>query len=122
MEAKKNNFICELETRNYRRVETQHQARFILKVDNSNWKECIIININNNLKGLGIRFKAQEEIEVDSLVIIDLLRTDDLEPIYIEGTIRWVKEMENNFFAGIELTKNIEKLKGLLSETRIMSK
>ena len=97
MEAKKNKSIFELETRGYRRVDTQHQARFTLKGGTRDWNECIIININNDLKGLGIRFKAREEIKVNSLVIIDLLSTDDLEPIHIKGTLMWIKQTGDDF-------------------------
>jgi len=35
----------------------------------------------------------------------------ELEPILVKGTIKWVKQIENGYFSGIELVKELDEIK-----------
>ena len=41
--------------------------------------------MNNNLKGVGVKFHTREDIKVNSIVIIDLLIPNELRPVYVKG-------------------------------------
>ena len=100
--------------RDYRRVEIGHRAQFILKEENRGLEECTIININKNLKGIGVIFHTDKVIEVNAIIIIDLLTPGDLGPVCITGILRWIRETGNDFVGGVELIGNTNKLKSLL--------
>ena len=109
MEAKKNKSAFELETRGYRRVEIQHQARFTFKGGTSGWNECIIINISVN--GAGMEFYTDETVDVNSKLFLEILPPDDEETITAGGIIRWVKHGEKDCVYGIELTEKLNEVK-----------
>ena len=114
MEAKKEKPDFEFGARDYRRVELQHRAQFTLKEGNRGLEECTLINVNKNLKGIGIRFHTSKEIKINSIIIIDLLTTGELGPICITGILRWIEQTGNNFVGGMELIGNTNKLKRFL--------
>ena len=114
MEAKKEKPGFEFGARDYRRVELQHRAQFTLKEGNRGLEECTLINVNKNLKGIGIRFHTSKEIKINSIIIIDLLATGELGPICITGILRWIEQTGNNFVGGMELIGNTNKLKRFL--------
>ena len=114
MEAKNKKPGAEFDTKDYRRVELQHRAQFTLKEGNRSLEECTLINVNKDLKGLGIRFHTCKEIKINSIIIIDLLTTGELGPVCITGILRWIRQTGKDFIGGIELIGNSNKLKGLL--------
>ena len=114
MEAKNKKPGFDFDTRDYRRVELQHRAQFILKEGNRGLEECTLINVNKDLKGIGIRFHTSKEIKTNSIIIIDLLITSESGPACITGILRWIKKTGNDFVGGIELIGNSNKLKRLL--------
>jgi hypothetical protein len=114
MEAKNKKPGFDFDTRDYRRVELQYRAQFTLKEENRGLEECTLININKNLKGMGIRFHTCKEIKINSIIIIDLLTTGELGPVCITGILRWIRQAGNDFMGGIELIGNTNKLKRLL--------
>jgi hypothetical protein len=114
MEAKNEKTGFEFSMIDYRRVELQYRAQFTLKEGNRGLEECTLINVNKNLKGIGIRFHTSKEIKINSIIIIDLLTTGELGPVCITGILRWIRQAENDFIGGIELIGNTNKLKRLL--------
>jgi len=114
MEAKNKKPGFDFDTRDYRRVELQHRAQFILKEGNRGLEECTLINVNKDLKGIGIRFHTSKEIKINSIIIVDLLTTGVLGPVCITGILRWIRQTGKDFIGGIELIGNSKKLKGLL--------
>ena len=116
MEAKKEKADFEFNTRDYRRIELQYRAQFTLKEESRGLEECTLININRNLKGVGVRFHTCKEIKINSIIIIDLLTTGELGPVCITGILRWIRETGNDFIGGVELIGNTNKLKCLLPQ------
>ena len=114
MEAKNEKPGAEFDTRDYRRVELQHRAQFTLREGNRGLEECTLINVNKDLKGIGIRFHTCKEIKINSIIIVDLLTTAVLGPVCITGILRWIRQTGKDFIGGIELIGNSNKLKGLL--------
>ena len=114
MEAKNEKLDFEFVSRDYRRVELQHRAQFILKEEAGGLEPCTIVNINKNLKGIGVLFHTQKAIKINSIIIIDLLMPGELGPVCVTGILRWISQTGNDFMGGIELIGNTNKLKRLL--------
>ena len=114
MEAKKDEHLFALDRKNYRRIELQHPARFTIQEENGYWENCTLININQNLTGVGVRFHTPETITPGATVTIDVMASDTSGPLFITGTVKWVKQRENDCVGGIELTGITDTLKRLL--------
>ena len=91
------------------RIELQKRAKFTLKDEERGWEACTILNLNQNLQGVGIQFHTQKEIKVNSIVIIDLSTDGEVESLSIIGIIRWIKNVEGDLIGGIELIGDINK-------------
>ncbi len=100
----------EFEERSFRRVLLKHQAKYTLKEGKKGWEDCTIININKNLKGMGIIFHTREKIPVPAIVIIDLLTDGKNGPLCITGAVRWIEDKKSYFVGGLELMGDIEKV------------
>ena len=101
---------CEFEDRSFRRISLKHQAKFTLKEGKMGWEDCAIININRNLKGMGVVFHTQVAIPINSIVIIDLLTDGKYSPIYVTGVVKWIEERKNDFIGGLALIGDIQKV------------
>ena len=113
MEAK-TALLNKQDTKNFKRVALQHRAKFTLEKSDRGWEDCTIINMDNNLKGIGVKFHTHEDIEVSSIVIIDLLIPNELVPVQIKGIVKWIKGTKDYFIGGIELRGKNNKIKNLL--------
>jgi hypothetical protein len=98
------------------RIELQKRAKFTLKDEERGWENCTLLNLNQNLKGLGIRFHTLKDIKVNSIVIIDLSHAAEGESFSIVGIVRWIYKVEDDLMGGIELIGNINKLRKILPE------
>ena len=96
------------------RIEIHTRAKFTLKDEKRGWEDCIILNLNQNLQGMGIRFHTTQDIKVNSIVIIDFSDEGKNDSLSIVGLVRWIKKDEDYLTGGIELIGNIEKLKRVL--------
>ena len=114
MEAKNNEHLFDLDGKNQRRIELQYPARFTLKEENGSWQDCTLININQNLTGVGVRFHARKEINARAVVTIDVMTSSTSGPLCITGVVKWVKQTENDCIGGIELIRPTDKLKIVL--------
>ena len=115
MEVKNEKTNVAFDTRDYKRIELQHRAQFTLKEDNRGLEECTIINVNKNLKGIGVIFHTRHSIELNSIIIIDLLIPGELGPVCVSGILRWIRQTGNDFVGGMELVGNTNKLKRLFT-------
>ena len=109
-EQKKNDFNI----RDCRRIDLQHQAQFTPIREIRGLERCTIINISRNLKGMGIKFHTRENINLNSIITIDLLPTSELVPTCVTGIVRWIKQTEDEFLGGVELIGNTHKLQRIL--------
>ena len=99
------------------RIELRKRARFTLKDEERGWENCTLLNLNQNLKGVGIRFHTLKDIKVNSIVIIDLSNSGDGESFSMVGIVRWVNKVEDDLMGGMELIGNINKLRRILPES-----
>lgn len=114
MEAKDAILDLEVVAGDYTRVELQRRAQFILKEEDRGLEECTLVNINKNLKGIGVIFHTRKAIKINSIIIIDLLIPGELGPVCVTGILRWIRQTGNDFLGGMELIGNTNKLKRLL--------
>jgi hypothetical protein len=98
------------------RIEIHKRAKFNLKDDKRGWDDCTLLNLNSNLKGMGIRFHTTKDIKVNEIVIIDLSEEGKNNSLSIVGIVRWIQQGEDDLTGGIELIGNINKLERFLAE------
>ena len=98
------------------RIALQKRAKFTLKDHKRGWEDCTLLNLNQNLQGVGIRFHTAQDIKVNSIVIIDLSDEGKDESLSAIGIVRWIKKGEDDLTGGIELIGNINKLERILPE------
>ena len=98
------------------RIALHKRAQFTLKDEGRSWEKCTILNLNQNLRGMGIRFHTRKEIKVNSIVIIDLSTSGEVESLSAVGIVRWVTKVESDLMGGIELIGNSNKLRRLLPD------
>lgn len=98
------------------RITLQKRAKFTLKDEERGWEKCTLLNLNQNLQGVGIQFHTQKDIKVNSIVIIDLSTASEVESLSIIGIVRWIQKMESDMLGGVELIGNINKLRRILPE------
>ena len=98
------------------RIVLRKRAKFTLKDEERGWENCTLLNLNQNLKGVGIRFHTVKDIKVNAIVIIDLSHAGEGESFSIVGIVRWIDKVEDDLIGGIELIGNINKLRKILPE------
>jgi len=89
-----------------KRRQTRLDAH-ILEDGTRNWVKCTIVNIS--LKGAGIEFCTKDEIKAGSAILLSIIVPSEKEPLMKQGELRWVKQRENDFIAGIELRKMLDE-------------
>ena len=89
------------ERRKFERVPMKLRALYHLQGEES-WKECSVINLSRN--GMGIAFLTQEKIDAGSTIHLKVFYFKDPHAANVEGILKWIKPMENDFIGGIEIT------------------
>ena len=91
-------------------------ARFFIKEKTGGWKECTVINISRS--GAGLEFYTADKIDIGS-VHLKIFTPKAIEPIDIEGIVRWVKQGKRDFIGGVEalLKPDKDKLEDLVTVT-----
>ena len=92
--------------RRFTRFASKQKAQYCLQESYGSWKECTIYTISR--KGVGITLK--EKINMDSIIFLDIPMPHEFAPLSIKGTLRWIKEKENDFIGGIEFNKAIDEV------------
>jgi hypothetical protein len=95
--------------RKYPRFETQLKARFVSAESQRGGENCTIIDFSH--KGMRAEIYTSEEINFGTNVLLEVFIPRELDPIHVKGTIKWVKQTENGFVSGIELSKGLEEIK-----------
>jgi hypothetical protein len=90
----------ESDRRQFRRFDTHHKARYLLKGGKGSWRACTINNVSR--KGVGIVFQAQEKVALGSTVLLRPTPTLEPSPLYVIGIVRWIRKRGNDFIGGIE--------------------
>ena len=95
--------------RKYPRFETQLKAQFVSAESQRGGEDCAIIDFNR--KGMRAKVYSSEEINVGTNVLLEVFIPRELDPIHVKGTIKWVKQIEDGFISGIELSKGLDEIK-----------
>ncbi len=95
--------------RKFGRFNTQLKAQFVSKESQRGGEKCTVIDYSR--KGLGVKVYTNEEINIGSNVLLEISIPEELDPISVKGTIKWVKQIENGFISGIELSKELDEIK-----------
>ena len=104
------------EKRRFSRFPSQLKARYFVKEEERSWEDCTIINISR--KGMSIKFLARGKINVDSIIHLEVFVPTEIEPIIVEGVLKWFEQLkEGNSIGGIELKEVLaeDKFAGLFS-------
>jgi hypothetical protein len=94
------------ERRRFSRFLTELKGHYFLKDRKRGWNECTIIDVSR--KGLGAEFHTQEKINVGSTAHLEIMAPGELQPVMLKGILRWIKQRENDFVCGIELTEILD--------------
>jgi len=97
-----NMVIMKLEARYAKRHAIQMKARY-LKKGNSGWAECEITDISR--KGIRVRFLPGENISEDSEICVEICLPEQLDPLHVQGTVKWICKVEDGYVSGIALMK-----------------
>ncbi len=94
------------------RFATNLKGRFFVKELEKQWGNCTVFDVSRT--GMGIKFHTSETIEVGSHITIEIEVPSELEPMNVKGVLRWVKQGENEFLGGIELTEVLDEITSLI--------
>jgi len=95
--------------RKFPRFDTELKAQFVSKESHRGGEECTVIDFSR--KGMRAKICTTEEINTGSNILLEVFIPGELEPILVKGKIRWVKQIENGYFSGIELAKELDEIK-----------
>jgi len=95
------------EERESRRLAANLKAKYFLKEEKGNGKECTIINVSHG--GVGLEFYTSEKIVEGSTLLLEIFYAKGIKPIQVEGTLMWVKQGEKDSIGGIEITSKSDK-------------
>jgi hypothetical protein len=91
-------------TRTFRRFDTTNlKANYFAKEGKTSWKECTINKVSR--KGIGIIFHTDEKINAGSTLDLKIFISKELDYFTVKGILKWIKQNENDFIGGIELTE-----------------
>ena len=91
--------------RRFPRFPANQKSQFCLQERYGNWKDCIIHTISRG--GVGIALK--EKINVGSNIFLEIPIPYEFAPLSLQGTLRWIKEKENDFLGGVEFKKVLDE-------------
>jgi hypothetical protein len=94
------------------RFATNLKGRYFVKELEKLWGNCTVFDVSRT--GMGIKFHTSKPIDVGSTITIEIEVPSELEPMSLKGILRWIKEGENKFLGGIELTKVLDEITSLI--------
>lgn len=100
------------EDRIHIRFSTNLKALYFIREIGESWGECTVFNVSR--KGIGINFHTTEKIEAGLTINLKIIIPSELEPMNVKGTLRWVKQVEDECICGIELTEVLDEIKSLI--------
>jgi hypothetical protein len=92
--------------RRFPRFASKQKAQYCLQDRYGSWKECTIHTISR--KGVGVTLKGKTNVY--SIIFLEIPIPHEFVPLSIKGTLRWIKEKENDFIGGIEFNKAIDEV------------
>jgi len=59
-------------------------------------------------RGLGIRMHNSEKIKTGSTVYLEIHDPEELEPLCLKGTVKWIEQDGKDCVGGIELNQQLD--------------
>ena len=94
--------------RRHRRFNTQLEAQFVSKESQRGGEGSTIIDFSR--KGIRAKICTSVKINAGSSILLEVFIPGELEPISVKGTIKWIKQIENGYISGIELSKKLDEM------------
>ena len=94
------------------RFATNLKGRFFVKELEKQWGNCTVFDVSRT--GMGIKFHTSKTIDVGSHITIEIEVPSELGSMNVKGVLRWVKQSENEFLGGIELTEVLDEITSLI--------
>ena len=94
------------------RFDTDLKGRYFIKELGKRWGNCTVFDVSRT--GMGIKFYTPETIDLGSTITIEIEVPSELEPMSVKGILRWIKQADNEFIGGIELTEVLDEIKSSL--------
>jgi len=91
------------------RIPTSLKARYSLKDERQEEKDCTVINIS--LNGAGLAFYTPETMEEGSILSLTMVALEGKTTITVGGVVRWVKQGKKDFLCGIKLSEVLDNAK-----------
>lgn len=91
------------------RIPTSLKARYCVKDERQEEKDCTVINIS--LNGAGLAFYTPEAMEEGSMLSLKMIALEGKTTITVDGIVRWVKQGKKDFLCGIKLTEVLDAAK-----------
>ena len=90
----------------YRFLPPFLKDQYFLREGNGPRGRCVVFNISR--KGVGLKFHTAENINVGSIIRLEMFVSRESEPVNIKGILKWFKKWEGDFSGGIELTEVLD--------------
>jgi Tfp pilus assembly protein PilZ len=94
------------------RFSTNLNARYFVKELGKQWGKCTVFDVSR--KGMGITFHTAETIQVGSTINLEITVPSELEPMIVKGTLKWIKQENNEYSGGIELIEVLDEITSLI--------
>jgi hypothetical protein len=63
---------------------------------------------------MGITFHTTETIQVGSTINLEIRVPSEREPMSVKGTLKWIKQENNEYSGGIELIEVLDEITSLI--------
>jgi hypothetical protein len=94
------------------RFSTNLKGRYSTEGLGKNWEECTVLDASR--KGMGIKFHTPEGIKVGSIINLETVVPTETEPLNVRGTLKWIKQKENELIGGVEFAEVQDEIKSLI--------
>ena len=94
------------------RFSTNLKGRYSTEGLGKNWEECTVLDASR--KGMGIKFHTPEGIKVGSIINLETVVPSETEPLNVRGTLKWIKQKENELIGGVEFAEVQDEIKSLI--------
>lgn len=94
------------------RIPTNLKARYFLKDEQLQGKDCTVINIS--LNGAGLAFYSPETVEKGSKLSLKMFALEGRATITVDGVVSWVMQGKKDFLCGIKLIEVLDNTKQLV--------
>ena len=100
------------ESRIHIRFSTNLNGRYCIKELGTSWEQCTIFDVSR--KGMGITFHTTETIQLGSTINLEIRVPSEREPMSVKGTLKWIKQENNEYSGGIELIEVLDEITSLI--------